>query len=138
MNRQASYPTQSNALYEYEETRRLVALVNDATDLVGSGGEAMFSELSLDGSRWRVGETYIFVLDIDGEMLVHPDPALKGRNVLDVKDVNGKPIIRGLIGAATRFTDKPHGWFHYEWPEPGAILPRWKSSYVRLVIAAVR
>ncbi|HEY0720498.1 MAG TPA: cache domain-containing protein [Gammaproteobacteria bacterium] len=131
MNRLAFYPTQ----YDYEETRRLVALVDEAADLVATGGEAMFSELSLDGSRWRVGETYIFVLDLDGDMLVHPDPALKGRDVLDLKDVNGKSIIRGLIGAATRFTDKPHGWFHYEWPEPGALLPRWKSSYVRFVTA---
>lgn len=135
MNRRTSYPAQGDLLYEHAETRELVALVNSAAELVGSNGEDAFSELSTDGSRWRQGETYIFVLDPEGDMLVHPDPALKGSNVLDLKDINGKPIIRGLIGAATSYTEKPEGWYHYEWQVPGALLPRWKSSYVRLVSA---
>jgi signal transduction histidine kinase len=117
------------------ETRALVALVNDAADLVRADGERAFADLRIDGSRWRQGETYIFVLERDGDMLVHPDPALEGKNQLDLKDINGKPIIRGLIGAATTLPSKPEGWYHYEWPVPGAILPRWKSSYVRLVAA---
>jgi signal transduction histidine kinase len=121
--------------FEHEETRALVALVNDASGLLRARGEAAFSELSVDGSRWRQGEMYVFVLDPDGNMLVHPDPALQGRNRLDLKDINGKPIIRGLIAAATTLPGKPEGWYHYQWPVPGAILPRWKSSYVRLVTA---
>jgi len=68
-------------------------------------------------------------------MLVHPDPAMEGKNELDLKDINGKPIIRGLIGAAMTFSSKPEGWYHYQWPVPGGLLPRWKSSYVRLVTA---
>jgi signal transduction histidine kinase len=68
-------------------------------------------------------------------MLVHADPAMEGRSQLELKDINGKPIIRGLIGAATTLPDKPEGWYHYQWPVPGEILPRWKSSYVRLVKA---
>ncbi|MDE3149027.1 MAG: cache domain-containing protein, partial [Acidobacteriota bacterium] len=81
------------------------------------------------------GDTYIFVLDPQGNMLVHPDPALEGNNVMDLKDINGKPIIRGLIAAATTLPDKPEGWYHYEWPVPNGLLPRWKSSYVRQVPA---
>src|SRR5690606_33677594 len=54
---------------------------------------------------------------------------------LDLKDVDGRPIIRGLIDAATAVPGKPQGWYHYEWPVPGGLLPRWKSSYVRLVSA---
>lgn len=68
-------------------------------------------------------------------MLVHPDPVLEGKNDLDLKDINGRPIVQGLIGAATTFPSKPEGWYHYEWPVPGGILPRWKSSFVRLVTA---
>ena len=68
-------------------------------------------------------------------MLVHPDPALEGKNVLDLRDINGKPVIRGLIAAATTLANKPEGWYHYQWPVPNGILPRWKSSYVRLVTA---
>lgn len=122
-------------LYEHEETRELVTLVKDATELVRIKGEAAFSDFRISGSRWLQGETYIFVLDPNGNMLVHPDPTMEGKNELDLKDINGKPIIRGLIGAATTLPSKPEGWYHYQWPVPGGILPRWKSSYVRLVTA---
>lgn len=119
--------------YEHEETRDLVVLVNDASDLVLQKGDAGFAELRAAGSRWRQGEMYVFVLDPQGNMLVHPDPALEGKNVIDLEDINGKPIIRGLIAAATALPDKPSGWYHYEWPVPDGLLPRWKSTYVRLV-----
>lgn len=118
-----------------EETRELIALVNDATELVRTKGEEAFNDFRAASSRWRQGEKYIFVLDAKGNMLVHPDPALEGKNDMDLKDINGKPIIRGLIAAATSLPGKPEGWYHYEWPVPGGILPRWKSSYVRLVTA---
>ncbi len=121
----------SEQFYEFEETRQLVVLVNDASELIRRKGEAAFHDFRVAGSRWRQGETYIFVLDPKGNMLVHPDPEMEGRNELDLKDIHGKPIVRGLIGAATTFSDKPEGWYHYEWPVPGEILPRWKSTYVR-------
>jgi signal transduction histidine kinase len=121
--------------FQYEDTRELMALVKDATELVRTKGEAAFREFRISGSRWRQGETYIFVLDPAGNMLVHPDPALEGKNEVDLKDINGKPIIRGLLGAAMTFPNKPEGWYHYQWPVPGGLLPRWKSSYVRLVTA---
>jgi len=121
--------------YEHEETHALVALVNDATELIRVRGEAAFAELAIAGSRWRHDDTYIFVLDPDGNMLVHPDPTMEGQNQLELADVNGKPIIRGLIGAAMASPSKPGGWFHYQWPVPGGLFPRWKSTYVRLVQA---
>ncbi len=121
--------------YAQEETRQLTALVKEATDLVYAKGEAAFSDFRVSGSRWRRGETYIFVLAPGGNMLVHPDPDIEGKNELNLKDINGKPIIQGLIDAAMALPAKPEGWYHYEWPVPGGLLPRWKSTYVRLVTA---
>ncbi|HET7832780.1 MAG TPA: cache domain-containing protein [Gallionella sp.] len=114
----------------------LVALVKDAAELIRTKGEAAFSDFGVSGSRWRRDESYIFVLDLQGNMLVHPDSTMEGQNEMELKDINGKPIIRGLIGAATALPDKPEGWYHYQWPVPGGILPRWKSSYVRSVTAS--
>lgn len=120
-------------VYQYRETRDLVALVNDAAKLVSTRGEAAFEDFRLAGSPWRRGETYVFVLDLQGNMLVHPDPAMEGKNELNLKDVNGKPIIKGLLAAATAVPGQQEGWSHYEWPVPGGLLPRWKSTYVREV-----
>ena len=131
--RAATSSTALDQAYEHEETRDLVVLVNDASDLVMTKGEASFADLRTAGSRWRKGEMYVFVLHPQGNMLVHPDPALEGKNVIDLEDINGKPIIRGLITTATALPDKPSGWYHYEWPVPDGLLPRWKSTYVRLV-----
>lgn len=119
--------------YEQSATRELVGLVDAAAELVRTRGTDAFAELRRPGSQWRHDEKYIFVLDPAGTMLVHPDPGLEGRNTLDLKDVNGKPIIRGLIQAATAKPGKAEGWYHYEWPVPGGLLPRWKSSFVRNV-----
>lgn len=121
--------------YKYEDTRELVALVNDATELVHTHGETAFSDFRVPDSRWRQGETYIFVLDPQGNMLVHPDPSLEGKNQLDLKDTHGKAIVRGLIASATELPGKHKGWYHYQWTAPDGLLPRWKSTYVRQVIA---
>lgn len=122
--------------YESADTRALVRLVTDASALVAAKGEGAFAELRVPNSRWRQGEAYVFVLDPGGLMLVHPDPALEGKNEIDLKDVNGRPIIAGLLHAAMALPGKTDGWYHYQWPVPGGLLPRWKSTYVRAVTSA--
>lgn len=126
---------QREQAYEQDENSQIVALVLSAADLIQNKGELVFREFATASSHWRQRETYIFVLDPQGNMLIHPDPVLEGKDVIDLEDVNGKPIIKGLINAATSVPEKPEGWYHYQWPVPGGILPRWKSSYVRLVKA---
>ncbi len=118
--------------YEYKETQELVSLVEEAANLLQTKGESSF-ETFRESGKWRQKDIYIFILDQKGNMLVHPDPELDGKNTIDLKDVNGRPIIRGLIDAATSNPSKPEGWYHYQWPEPGDISPRWKSSFVKLV-----
>jgi len=116
-----------------DSTQFIQALVRDAATLVGIKGESAFAEFRKQGSRWRTGETYIFVLEPTGFMVVHPDPQLEGTNQLELRDVNGKPIIRGLIGVVSDVADKTTGWYHYQWPVPGGLIPRWKSSFVESI-----
>jgi signal transduction histidine kinase len=116
-------------------TNGLLSLVKEAAALIHDKGEAAFDEFRIPGGHWREEETYIFVLDSEGNMLVNADPQLEGKNQLDLKDINGKPIVRGLLDVATSLPDKPEGWYHYQWYIPGGLLPRWKSSYVQQVKA---
>lgn len=120
---------------ERDTLRDLVSLVKDASQLVRSKGESAFNDFRTPGSRWRKDETYIFVIDANGNMLVNADTELEGKNQLNLKDINGKPIVRGLLDATTKIPGKPEGWYHYQWPVPGGLLPRWKSSFVQMVKA---
>lgn len=117
----------------HDSTRYLINLVKDAAEMVRKNGDAAFEEFRKPNSRWRQVETYIFVLDKEGNMLVHPDPEMENKNQLDLKDVNGKPIIKGLLATAVALPEKKEGWFHYQWPVPNGLLPRWKSSFVQSV-----
>ncbi len=129
--------SQANAktVYEFRETRKLVSLVNKAAKQIQKKGEGSFEDFRKEKSKWRHGDTYVFVLNLEGDMLLHPDPMIEGKDKIGLKDINGRPIIRGLIEAATASPNKTEGWYHYQWPTPGEILPRWKSSFVQLVKA---
>jgi signal transduction histidine kinase len=120
--------------YQFAETEALVALVNDAAQLIATKGESAWADLKQSGSKWRSGNTYVFVLDTAGNMVCHPDPGLEGPNQLDLKDVNGKAIIQGILRQATTHKNQG-GWFHYQWPEPDSIFPAWKTTFSMVTTA---
>ena len=98
-----SVATKDDAAFQFEDTRALVALVNDASERVRTKGETAFSDFRVVGSRWRQGESYIFVLDPNGNMLVHPDPSLEGKNQLHLKDIKGNASFSESLGPPRRF-----------------------------------
>jgi len=110
--------------------------VKKGVELFNKEGENVFDTFRVSGRLWRLGDDYIFVFDTDGNMLVHTDTALEGKNVMDLVDVGGKPIIKGLLQTAKASVDGQGGWYHYQWPVPGGLFPRWKSSYVMPVTSA--
>ena len=118
-----------------DDTRKVKTLVQEAASLVQSKGEDAFKDFRVKDSKWRQGETYIFVVNPEGNMLVHPDPKLEGKNQLELKSINGKSIIKGILNSVTAHPNKPEGWFHYQWPVPGGITPRWKSTFAQQVKA---
>ncbi|MEI6455110.1 MAG: cache domain-containing protein [bacterium] len=116
--------------YRYIETNNLVTLVDEAASLIRQNGEAAFGELAIKDSKWRSGDTYIFVLDPTGTFYVHEDPGMVGKNYLDLKDKNGKPIVKWLIQKAKG--EKHSGWIHYLWVKPGQTVPTWKTTFVKM------
>jgi signal transduction histidine kinase len=121
---------QSRPDYAYKRTKRIVSLVKDAAALIEREGEKAFPLFRKKDSKWFQGDMYLFVYDLKGKNVVHPvQPEFEGQNLIDLEDINGKPVIRLIIDKVTRH-DKPSGWVHYMWIRPEEIFPMWKSSYV--------
>ncbi len=79
------------SVYMYDDTKRLVSLVEDAADLMQRQGETAFAEFAENGSRWFTDEFYLFVYHIDGTCAFHAaNPSLIGKNLMYLRDMNGK------------------------------------------------
>jgi len=118
--------------YLYADTKQLVFLVEEAAGLVEEIGPEAFREFSVRGSRWLDDSHYLFVYDLNGVCLFHPAiPELVGRNLLDFKDMNGKPVGRWINEIGHRPEREASGWIFYLWKAPTDLTPTWKNSYVR-------
>jgi len=124
------------APYTYEDTKRLVSLVEDAAALMEQKGEGAFKEFGVKGSRWFDQDYYLFVYDVDGNCVFHPvAPELVGKNAMDLRDMNGKPVVRRLTEIGLRPEKDASGWVFYLWEDNTQLIPLWKSAYVRKVVA---
>jgi len=104
----------------------LVALVDQAVQLVENNGEAAFPELR--SSSWVHNDSYVFVWKLDGIRVVYPpDPSGEGKNMTELVDSEGKPIGKLFIQTA----EKGSGWVEYMWPKPGEKIPSLKITYIK-------
>ena len=111
------------------ETKRIVDLVDKAAALTESKGKNAFPEFKKKGSEWFKGESYVFILDMNGVTLMHPaNPELETKSTIDLKDANGKTFVRDFVETAKT---KRSGWVDYMWPKPGEKSPSKKLSYVK-------
>jgi signal transduction histidine kinase len=79
----------------------VVDMVRDAAAQVEKNGEAAFSLFNDRSGPFIAKDAYIFVIDPSGVDLVNPGfPNLEGRNILDVKDSQGKMLIREMLRVA--------------------------------------
>ena len=114
----------------YEETRELIAVVEDAAELVGAEGvAAACARFKERGSRWFAGDDYVFVFGVDAITLCHPArPSLEGRDQANLRDPRGRPIVQLMLRELEAADD---GWVHYLWPRPDERVFEWKTAYVR-------
>lgn len=69
---------------------------------------------------------YFFVFDTGGRNLLHPrQPELQGRDLWDLRDAEGVPVIRELIARA----HQGGGFVHYLWEKPSSLAPTPKLAY---------
>ncbi|MDP2411185.1 MAG: cache domain-containing protein [Pseudolabrys sp.] len=61
-------------------------------------------------------DLYVFVYNKDGVCLANgARPALVGKNLISIKDQDGKYLIQEMISIAY---GPGHGWLEYKWPSP--------------------
>jgi signal transduction histidine kinase len=106
----------------------IVSNVQAAANSLSKSGEPGLAEFNKKPSQWVWKDTYIFVLDCGkGMMAAHPmKPELVGKDILTMKDRQGKLFFGDLCGA----TKKASGlWVDYSWPKPGETAGSRKISY---------
>jgi len=76
-------------------------------------------------------DLYPFIYDLKGICVAHgARPALIGKNLIDLKDQDGRYLIREMV----RIAEGPGtGWVDYKWPNPITNKIEDKSSYVEKI-----
>ncbi len=98
-----------------------------AAFLKTSGKEKTLAEISNPKGQFVKGELYIFAIDMNGITLAHgANPKLVGKNMLDLKDPDGKFFIKEFINTAR----KGNGWVDYKWTNPVSKKIEEKTSYI--------
>lgn len=119
--------------YQYARTKSLIALVHNAAKLFQQKGQAAFPEFADKNSKWNHNDHYIFIIDLNGNCLFHPDPRFINKNLLQLHDLDGKPFIQQMIDLLSN-QNTSDGWVHYLWADSKQIFPYWKTTYVMKVI----
>ena len=92
-----------------------------------NGKDKAFAEISSKSGQFYKGELYIFVLDGNGHMLAHGDnPKMIGKNMLELKDSDGKYFIKEFVKIAKR----GGGWTDYKWTNPETKRIGEKHTYI--------
>ena len=74
------------------------------------------------------GDLYPFVFTYQGVCLAHGAvPALVGKNLIGLKDPDGKYMVR----IAIRLARRGGGWYYYKWPNPVTHEIQNKASFVK-------
>lgn len=90
--------------------------VEKAVSYAGANGkDAALTLFTAPGGEFHQGELYIYAYDFNGTVIAHGgDPSLVGKNLIDMKDPNGVPVIKDLV----RLAKQGSGWLCYTWPNP--------------------
>jgi signal transduction histidine kinase len=110
--------------------QEVISKCKEAAELYKSSGKDAAIKAVADRQGpfvWK--DTYVFTIDLDKKtVLAHPiKPGLVGKNLVGIKDINGKMFFAEFIKVAK---SKGEGWVDYMWPRPGEKKPSPKRTYV--------
>ena len=107
-----------------------VAMVKKAEAYIKANGkDKALAEFSNPQGAFRDRDLYVMVYDKTGTNLAHgANQKLVGKTLIDLKDADGKLIVKGFVDAA--FDGAGKGWVDYKWPNPVSKAVEAKSTYV--------
>jgi len=94
------------------------------------GNEQAFKDFTTDKGNWTKKDLYVVAQDTKGAVLAHgANEKLVGKNLIEVKDQNGKLFVQELISVGS----KGEGWVDYDWSNPVSKKVEGKSSFVKRI-----
>jgi signal transduction histidine kinase len=120
-------PLRAAAEPEFGTKAEAVAMVQEM--FKKEGAAATFKAVSDPSTKeFHDRDLYVFIYDMSGRCVAHGSrPALIGKNLIDIKDQDGKYLIREMV----KLVNGPgSGWIDYKWPNPQTNKIEDKSSYV--------
>jgi cytochrome c len=107
--------------------QQVVDFVNEAIRYAREKGRAdAVAEFNNPKGKFVRGELYIYAYDWNGVALANGgNPALAGKNLIDMTDPNGVKVIQELIKVART----GGGWVSYSWPYPKTTINEPKLGY---------
>lgn len=94
------------------------------------GPDIAFPILSDPDGEYVDGELYVFTYNMEGTIIQHLRPALVGKNMMNIKDKEGKCLACEFLRIAK---EQGQGWSQYWWPKPGSGELSIKVSYIMKV-----
>lgn len=121
-----------NALAEPSDKDAIALVDKGAAFLKAQGKDEMIKRIVAKDPEFVQPALYLFMCDLKtGVLLAHPmNPALVGKDLTDVPDINGKKFRREIIELAAK---GGKGWVDYAYKNPnnGKVEP--KTTYVMRV-----
>jgi cytochrome c len=112
------------------EDAKAVKMVNDAIEFFKTHGkDKTFAEIMNKKGRFHDGELYVFVYDLNGNMMAHgQDASLVGTNRLNVTDPSGKQYVKERLAL---IKEKGEGWQTYQYKNPISGKVENKKTFVK-------
>lgn len=115
-------PAAANTLGTPEEAK---AMAEKAAAFLESEGQAKAFQTFTQSDQFKDRDLYVFVYDADGASVAHgANPALVGKNLIDLRDPNGKAFVRDFIAV------EDAGWVEYSWQNPVSKKVEPKRSWI--------
>jgi len=115
---------------EFGSKQEAVAMVKQVQEMFSrDGAQATFKAVSDKAiAVFHDRDLYPFIYDMKGTCVAHgARPALIGKNLIGLKDQDGKYLIREMIDMAN---GPGSGWIAYKWPNPINNRIEDKLSYI--------